>query len=158
MRTSLLLSLLVLAAAAHAAPSGLPDAATTPGAANPLVTQANISRTICVPNWTKTVRPPATYTNRLKLAQLRDGPYKAASSVNPRLYEEDHLISIELGGHPRDPKNLWPQLWDGAAGAHTKDVLENRLHRLVCARKVTLDEAQKCIASDWQACAKRYPK
>jgi hypothetical protein len=28
---------------------------------------------------------------------------------NPKDYEEDHLISLELGGAPRDPKNLWPQ-------------------------------------------------
>jgi len=26
----------------------------------------------------------------------------------PSHYEEDHLISLELGGNPRDPKNLWP--------------------------------------------------
>jgi hypothetical protein len=45
---------------------GLPNPALTPGATNPDVTQDTISTTICVPGWTKTVRPPISYTNPLK--------------------------------------------------------------------------------------------
>ncbi len=43
-------------------------------------------------------------------------------------YEEDHMLPLELGGHPTDPANLWPQSWDGENGAHAKDKLENKLH------------------------------
>lgn len=46
---------------------GNPPAALVPGAVNPAVTQANIQRTICVPGWTRTVRPPVPYTNALKI-------------------------------------------------------------------------------------------
>lgn len=155
MKLSLIILLALVAGAAFA--GSLPDPVATPGAVNPNVTQANIDRTICVPGWSKTVRPPASYTNRLKMAQLGDGPYKVKGAVDPKKFEEDHLVSIELGGHPREPKNLWPEPWDGDDGAHRKDVLENRLHRLVCARQITLQEAQRCIAHDWQACLKLHP-
>ena len=47
-----------------------PDPATTPGAVDPSVTQDNIDVTICVRGYTKIVRPPARYTNRLKREQL----------------------------------------------------------------------------------------
>lgn len=40
----------------------LPDPQLTPGVTNPDVTQATIDKTICVPGWTKTIRPPASYT------------------------------------------------------------------------------------------------
>src|SRR5262245_21264224 len=77
----------------------------TPGALNPDVTQANINETICMRGWTKTIRPPVDYTNALKLTQMRD----YGLSGSPRDYQEDHLISLELGGDPRDPRNLWPE-------------------------------------------------
>ena len=37
----------------------IPDPRFTPGAINPDVTQENIDSTICVPGFTKTIRPPA---------------------------------------------------------------------------------------------------
>ena len=48
----------------------LPNAALTPGATDPAVTQANIYSTICVSGWTATVRPPESYTENLKEEQL----------------------------------------------------------------------------------------
>ena len=48
----------------------LPPAA-SPGVANPLVTQENLATTVCVANWTKTVRPPVSFTNRLKAEQMQ---------------------------------------------------------------------------------------
>lgn len=53
----------------------LPDPLHTPGAVDPAVTQDNIDRTICVPGYTRTVRPPAAYTNRIKREEL-DSYYK----------------------------------------------------------------------------------
>lgn len=107
----------------------LPDAVVTPGATNPNVTQENIDQTICVSGWTKTIRPSVSYTNKLKRQQM------AAANLpgDPRDYEEDHLISLQLGGHPTDPKNLWPERWTGEWAARKKDVVETRLKRLVCA-------------------------
>jgi hypothetical protein len=145
---------------ARAGPSYLyPAHAVAPGLVNPDITQANIHQTICSPTWsTKTIRPPVTYTSRLKQQQLAH-----ATDKNPAHYEEDHFISLELGGHPRDPRNLWPERWGTPAqpltargpfpshlvGAKSKDATENALHREVCAGTLTLREAQWIIATDW---------
>jgi hypothetical protein len=150
-----LLALLVLLAAPAFA-RDLPDAIATPGAVNAQVTQANIRQTICVPGWTKTIRPPASYTNKLKAAQLASGAY--ASPQAPHTFEEDHLVSLEIGGHPTDPQNLWPQHWDAPYGAHQKDQLENYLHRAVCAGTLTLAAAQAAVVADWTAAYDRYIK
>lgn len=122
-------------------------AAPVPGAINPNVNQGNLATTICVSGWTKTIRPPASYTNKLKRKQM------AAMKLpgGPRLYEEDHLLPLEIGGHPTDPNNLWPEKWDGPRGAHKKDALENKLRRLVCAGTITLEQAQHEISTDWVA-------
>ena len=126
-----------------------PDPARTPGAINPAVTQANIHRTICVPGYSRGVRPPYAYTKALKLRQL-DGDRRTWR------YEEDHLIPLSLGGAPRDPRNLWPEPWHGRWGAHTKDRLELKLYHLVCAGRLPLAEARTAIARDWIAAYRRF--
>src|SRR5207245_1550254 len=77
----------------------------TPGTLDPDVPQVNIHSTICVPGWTATIRPPPDYTDALKVKQMRE----YGETGPPSAYEEDHLISLELGGAPRDPRNLWPE-------------------------------------------------
>lgn len=132
----------------------LPDPVLTPGAINPAVTQANISTTICKPGWTSTIRPSSYYTTKLKRQQM------AALNLpgTTQDYEEDHLISLELGGHPTDPKNLWPERWVSETkwGARKKDVIETYLKRQVCKGVVPLAEAQQAIATDWEAAYKKY--
>jgi hypothetical protein len=108
----------------------------TPGALNPNVTQANIHETICVRGWTKTVRPPVEYTNALKVEQMR----KYGETGDPSDYQEDHLISLELGGDPRDPRNLWPEPYPRAAKV---DTIENELNSKVCSGELSLAEAQR---------------
>jgi hypothetical protein len=124
---------------------GHADARCTPGAVNPLVTQANIASTICRTGWTATIRPPVSYTSALKRQQMR-----AYGETGPAAsYEEDHLVALELGGAPRDPRNLWPEPWEGPTGAHAKDREENALRRAVCNRRFTLKQAQAKIVADW---------
>ena len=65
--------------------------------------------------------------------------------VDMRAFELDHFIPLELGGHPTDKQNLWPQPWEGSCGAHAKDAMENDLHRKVCAKRMTLSDAQVAI-------------
>ncbi len=133
---------------------GLPDPRLTPGSINPNVSQENIGVTICVSGWTKTVRPPAAYTASLKFAQILEYGYEDRDRSH---YEEDHLVPLELGGAPRDPRNLWPEpktltLPDGTSiGAAQKDHLEDELRRRVCAGAMPLGEAQRLIAGDWIA-------
>lgn len=129
----------------------------TPGATNPDVTQANIQSNICKSGWTATVRPPVSYTNKLKADQLK-GAYKAFTAVygtSAAGYEEDHLISLQLGGSPTDPKNLWPEPYVGA-NARKKDVVETALKRLVCAGKLRLVDAQKAIVMSWVSAYNLY--
>lgn len=125
----------------------LPDPVCTPGAIDPRVTQDTIGSTICVSGYTATVRPPATYTNALKIDQMRA---YGMTNLTPQDVEEDHLIPLELGGSPRDPRNLWPEPRRSVGGrAEDKDQVENALHADVCAGRISLAEAQRRIATDW---------
>jgi len=121
----------------------LPDPICTPGATNPGVTVINLDETICLKGWTKTVRPPVSYTQPLKVKQMQE--YGFTDSISA--HEEDHLIPLELGGAPSDPRNLWPE---PGATPNAKDAVENKLHHEVCAGKLSLSDAQKKIATDWQ--------
>lgn len=120
----------------------LPDPACTPGVVNPDVTQANISQTICVQGYTKTIRPSVEYTDKLKQEQMT--AYGFTDSI--RSHEEDHLISLELGGSPSDPKNLWPE---PHASPNDKDKVEDFLHSAVCDGRISLQDAQHRITTDW---------
>lgn len=133
----------------------LPNSARTPGATNPSVTQATIGRTICVTGWTDTVRPPSSLTTALKEQQLASG-YAYRGDQNTPDYEEDHLISLELGGSPSSPSNLWPEPYNSTEGARVKDVLENKLHALVCTHSITLVTAQRAIATNWWTAYLKY--
>jgi hypothetical protein len=107
----------------------------TPGAVNPDVTQATIDATVCKSGWTRTVRPLTDYTNDLKRKQME--AYGRTGSLSD--YQEDHLISLELGGSPTDPRNLWPEPYPRAADV---DKEENGLNDLLCSGDLTLAEAQ----------------
>lgn len=131
-----------LAVATCTARGDLPDPVCTPGTTNPDVTQATIATTICVPGWTRTIRPPSSYTTPLKRAQMAAYGYIDDIAT----HEEDHLIPLELGGATRDPLNLWPE---PDASPNPKDHREAQLKRLVCAGTVTLAAAQDAIRLDW---------
>lgn len=108
----------------------------TPGVLNLGVTQATLRSTICHRGWTKTIRPPVSYTNALKERGLRQYGLRGP----PSAFQEDHLISLELGGAPSDPRNLWPQ---PRPWADDVDQVENRLREEVCSGRLTLAEAQR---------------
>jgi hypothetical protein len=131
-----LVAIVLVLAQRAGAPAVVADPVHTPGVLNPDVTQETIGATICVQGWTRSVRPPTDYTNALKLRQMRvygeTGP--------PSAYQEDHLISLELGGHPTDPRNLWPEPYPRAARV---DTIENELNAQVCGGSLTLAEAQE---------------
>lgn len=143
MRTLLVATALLLLAVAYFNPHGSTskspyhaDLVRTPGVVNPDVTQANIASTVCKHGWTRTIRPPTYYTNALKLKQMRE--YGVGGSLSQ--YQEDHLISLELGGHPTDARNLWPEPYPRAS---EMDTIENELNAKVCSGDMSLDEAQR---------------
>jgi hypothetical protein len=116
----------------------LPDSKITPGRLNPKVRQATIKKTICKSGWTKTIRPPVSYTNKLKINQMA----QYGETGSPSDYEEDHFIPLELGGAPRNPKNLWPE---PHSQSRLSDPLETKLKRQVCKGILTLKKARAAI-------------
>ena len=116
-----------------------PDKALTPGA----TLQVSLQE-LCAPGYTSKVRNVPESVKRAVFAEYGI-PLKDRG-----LYEVDHLISLELGGS-NDLKNLWPEKWLPAPGAHTKDAVENALHRQVCKEGLPLEKAQAEIADNWYA-------
>lgn len=132
----------------------LPDPACTPGALNPRVTPATVKTTICRAGYTASIRPPGAITRREKAANSRSYGYTGSA----RTGEYDHLVSLELGGDPNDPRNLWVEPNDKASATNTsnsKDAVENAAHGAICRGKITLAAAQAGIASDWIALGRR---
>ena len=79
---------------------------------------------------------------------MKDAPKNA--------YEVDFLITPALGG-AASVRNLWPQPYHRAAwNAYRKDVLEERLHSLVCSGQLDLGTAQREIATNWIDAYKKY--
>ena len=121
----------------------LPDLALTPGA----VLTHSAAR-VCVSGYA---------------ASVRDVPESEKEAVYARYsvphvayqHEVDHLVSLELGGS-NAITNLWPEPYPGRWGARTKDVLENRLHDLVCAGTLTLTDAQRIEARNWVKAYRKY--
>ena len=118
----------------------------TPGVRNPAVTQATIGSTICVRGWTATIRPPVSYTNKLKASGIIAYGYV---NTDPASVEEDHNLPLEGGGSPTDPRNLWPQPRYGPVNAAQKDADENALRASVCSGAQTLDAAQTAFLAKW---------
>jgi hypothetical protein len=120
---------------------GLPDARCTPGAIRAGITHA----TICAYSYSRRVRPPESYTEPLKLAQIR--AYHLPGPV--RDYEEDHLVPLSIGGAPRSPANLWPEPRYGPNSAGEKDELETWAARMACAGRIGLARLQHAMAHNW---------
>ncbi len=120
----------------------LPDPVCTPGATDSRVTQANIQLTICRTGYTSTVRPPESYTEPLKRQLVQSYGETGALSR----YELDHLVPLELGGHPTSVANLWPE---PGASPNSKDRVELAANRAVCSGRLALADAQREMAADW---------
>jgi hypothetical protein len=117
-------------------PAVLASPTRTPGVLNAEVIQSTIVSTICKHGWTATVRPPTSYTSALKTQQMVE--YGEAGP--PTAYQEDHLISLELGGDPTDARNLWPEPYPRASQV---DRIENDLNAQVCSGALSLADAQR---------------
>src|SRR3954470_22241731 len=143
---SLLAGALALTATAVWGQTAIPDHDRTPGVIDPDISQENITQTICVPGYTKTVRPPSSYTTRLKAEQMRE----LGLPGTVRDYHEDHLVPLCVGGHPSDPRNLWPQPVTGQWSTSAKDQLEGSVCRAMCRGAMTLLEGQESfLRPDW---------
>ena len=110
----------------------------TPG--DVLTTDANI---VCVSGYASSVR---------KVPESLKRTVFLSYGITKRLgddWEIDHLISLELGGS-NSIRNLWPESGSTQPlNYHIKDRLENAMHDLVCNGQITLQEAQRGIATNW---------
>ena len=89
---------------------------------------------------------------------LKEQVYRAygITSRLPGEYEIDHIISLQLGGS-NSIRNLYPQSFrTEPLNSHVKDQLENRLHALACSGKITMQEAQQAISTDWTVAYVKY--
>ena len=127
----------------------LPDSFCTPGA----VFRTATVRRICRPGYTKRVRDVSESVKERVFARY------GITQPAPDRYEVDHLVALELGGS-NSIKNLWPQPRSTANGHgfRVKDRLENRLHTLVCSRRMTLLAAQRAIRTNWVRAFKRFAR
>ena len=127
----------------------LPDPACTPGETDPRVTQATIHQTICVPGWSKKVRPPVTVTEPIKSERMAAYGMRGVSASEVEL---DHLIAITDGG-ATTRANLWPEYW---VYAHKKDDLEVKIHEMICSGQITLAAGQQALTVNWPASYQKY--
>ncbi len=131
-----LLLLLQAVPVAHYRHSGrwaLPDSMATPGAIETSDTAIICHRT------TKALRHVTAAMHHAVFAE-----YGIPWSAHAR-YEDDHLISLELGGR-NDNANRWPQPYPSA---YSKDSVENWAHRQVCRGGLSLPYVQLQLVRDW---------
>jgi hypothetical protein len=124
----------------------LPNATLTPGDAISGLT----AEQVCVPGYARSVRDvPVAIRKQVFMAYGLAGNHTGYCASQEGC-ELDHLISLSLGGS-NDPKNLWPESYDGSSPwtAHVKDRLEDRLHAMVCSHQISLEKAQQALANDW---------
>ena len=69
--------------------------------------------------------------------------------------EVDHRISLEIGGS-NDPENLIVAPYFGGCNMAQKDVLENKLHKLICSNQISVEQAQDYLYNHWQDAYQSY--
>lgn len=82
--------------------------------------------------------------------------HRATENFRTKVSFDNCRTTLELGGHPTDSKNLWPQPYYGEYNARDKDKLENYLHDQVCSGSMYLTEVQREISTDWISYYKIY--
>jgi hypothetical protein len=132
----------------------LPDPALTPG-----VSRALSIKTICTIKWGRDARHVTAAMKKQVFESYGlsgNNDESCVKDASGRHCEVDHLISRELGGAD-DVKNLWPQPYGTKPwNAVLKDRVENRLHKEVCAKTISLSQAREEIKTDWRVPYKRY--
>jgi 5-methylcytosine-specific restriction endonuclease McrA len=133
---------LILIASLSISAQTLPNHKLTPGAI-----RTRNAKEICSPKFhTKPYR-------KTTLAMKREvcTAYHVKIKCPGPAQEIDHLVPLELGGMDAE-SNLWPQSYPAA---HQKDLVENRLHKMVCGGTISLEEAQRMLMTDWYAAYKK---
>ncbi len=112
---------------------------------NPDVTQGTVDSTICQHGYTRSIRPPVSFTNSVKIALMREEGLPLELIGDKIL---DHKISLSVGGAPSDLRNLVLQDRDDS---YAKDRVEHCLREAICTGRTTLRDAQQAIWRDWRS-------
>src|SRR6478609_3323061 len=115
----------------------LPDRSCSPGRA----ATTDLDR-ICTPGYSERVRDVSQSTTERIYYEYGIRRHSTGQ------YEVDHIVPLELGGS-NSIRNLYPEAAAPKPGFHQKDVLENRLHALVCSGDLKIKTAQRAIATNW---------
>jgi hypothetical protein len=153
MRMAMMLVALVLLAV-HVDAQEVPDRTLTPGVVRPLSVA-----TICHTKWGRDRRHVTAARKKAVFQRYgytgNDDP-RCVPDAHGRRCEIDHVLSRELGGADV-VENLFPQAYGSQPwNAVRKDRLENRLHRELCAGRLTLPAARALLMPDWRVGYRRY--
>ena len=128
----------------------VPDHRCTPGGINPTIT----TETLRNPQWhTKCTRGCDTSESQKLIVYNWYGETRDFSEATTQECELDHLIPLELGGSD-GLGNIWPMCGTDHSPSRTpyfrsKDRVENYLADQVRSGRISLQEAQSGIATDW---------
>lgn len=132
----------------------------TPGATDPRLTP----EFICAHSTSE--RRSVSDAQKRKIFEAYGVPFEDRAS-----YEVDHFIPLSIGGintcvRPDGSEdvtcNLWPQPHQKSFpeiapwGSETKDRLEFRLYKMMCAGEISLHDAQIAITADWEQGYRQY--
>lgn len=123
-----------------------PDKGCTPGDAFPNVS----TQELCQSGYTASVRNVTSETKKQIYEEYGIHTHKTGA------YEVDHFIPLEIGGS-NDISNLWPEAAAPEPGFHEKDIVENYLHEQICSGRMSIQQAQTEIITDWLKVYKSIP-
>jgi hypothetical protein len=137
----------------HAIPTGpvpRPNSQLTPGA----VAETSLAKVCAQPKHIKGLFNPHNPLIPLDQQQAVYNAYKIPPQRQP-LYGLDLLIPMQLGG-AIVPGNIWPMPPMHGVSFHQKEVLNQRMHTLVCHGEMPLAQAQHEMATDWVGLWAKY--
>jgi hypothetical protein len=124
-------------------PIARPDPKLTPG----VVSSTDVT-TIC----RQSKRTAGIFSARSPLISLSDQQAIFNEYHIPPLQAKhfglDFLVPLQLGG-ANTTANIWPVPLSRGLGFHQKEVLNIRVHIVVCHGEMSIDQAQRAFSSDW---------
>ena len=112
-----------------------------------------VDHNICAPDFRTPPFRVATKNQKIKTAVC--AAYGITSGCPGADWELDDTVAVEIGGK-NVQANLWPQpIKEARVKDHQVEDALGGPKGLVCQGKITLADAQKCMRTDWAACAAR---
>jgi hypothetical protein len=117
----------------------------TPGATNPIITQATVASTICKPAYVNKIKSQISKKTSTEVF----AEYAIAKKMRSH-YAIDHLVPSNLGG-TNALTNLWPIPLKGTATPQRKAAVDAAVHKSMCAGFISLATAQGLFNASWHS-------